>query len=83
MINIPIAQAHNRLSSLVKKVQKSSILLTRRGKAVGVLIDLEEYAQLCRVKAYLELLTVSRAVREGPCVDEIYRASREELERRR
>ncbi len=82
MINIPIAEAHNRLSSLLKKVQKSPILLTRRGKAVGVLIDPEEYEQLRRVKAYLELLTVSHEVREGPSASEIYRASREELERR-
>jgi prevent-host-death family protein len=82
MINIPIAEAHNRLSSLLKKVQKSPILLTRRGKAVGVLIDPEEYEQLRRVKAYLQLLTVSREVGEGPSADEIYRASREELEAR-
>jgi prevent-host-death family protein len=82
MINIPIAEAHNRLSSLLKKVQKSPILLTRRGKAVGVLIDPEEYEQLRRVKAYLQLLTVSREVGEGASADEIYRASREELEAR-
>lgn len=82
MINIPIAEAHNRLSSLLKKVQKSPILLTRRGKAVGVLIDPEEYEQLRRVKAYLQLLTVSREVGEGASADEIYRASREELEER-
>ncbi len=82
MINIPIAEAHNRLSSLLKKVQKNPVLLTRRGKAVGVLIDPEEYEQLRRVKAYLQLLTVSREVGEGAGADEIYRASREELEAR-
>jgi prevent-host-death family protein len=82
MINIPIAEAHNRLSALLKRVQKNPITLTRRGKAVGVLIDPEEYEQLRRVKAYLQLLTVSREVREGPGADEIYRASRQELERR-
>jgi len=74
MINIPIAEAHNRLSSLLKKVQKSPILLTRRGKAVGVLIDPEEYEQLRRVKAYLQLLTVSREVGKGASADEIYLA---------
>jgi hypothetical protein len=47
-----------------------------------VLIDPEEYEQLRRVKAYLQLLTVSREVGEGPSADEIYRASREELEAR-
>jgi len=82
MINVPIAEAHNRLSSLLKKVQKSPILLTRRGKAVGVILSPEEYEQLRRVKAYLQLLTVSREVGEGASADEIYRASREELEAR-
>jgi prevent-host-death family protein len=82
MINIPIAKAHNRLSSLLKKVQKSPILLTRRGEAVGVLMDPEEYEQLRHLKAYLQLLAVSREVREGPGADEIYRASRQELEGR-
>jgi prevent-host-death family protein len=82
MINVPIAEAHNRLSSLLKKVQKNPILLTRRGKAVGVLIDPEEYEQLRHVKAYLQLLSVSRELGEGLSADEIYRASRQELEDR-
>ncbi len=82
MISIPIAEAHNRLSALLKKVQKDPILLTRRGKAVGVLIDPEEYEQLRRVKAYLQLLTISRELKEGPSAEEIYRASRDELEQR-
>jgi len=82
MINISIADAHNRLSALLKKVQKSPILLTRRGKPVGVLITPDEYDQLRKAKAYMQLVNVSREVREGPSADEIYRLSREELEKR-
>ncbi len=82
MINVPIADAHNRLSSLLKKVQKSPILLTRRGKAVGVLIAPEEYEQLLKVKAYVQLVNVSREVREGPGAEDLYHLSREELEKR-
>ena len=82
MLIIPIAEAHNRLSSILKKVQKSPILLTRRGKAVGVLIDPEEYEQLRHVKAYLQLLNISQEIREGASADEIYRTSRQELEDR-
>ena len=60
MINVPIADAHNRLSALLKKVQKTPILLTRRGKAVGVLIAPEEYEQLRKVQAYMQLINISR-----------------------
>jgi prevent-host-death family protein len=82
MINISIADAHNRLSALLKKVQKSPIVLTRRGKAVGVLIDPEEYEQLRKLKAYIQLINVSREVRDGPGAEELYRLSRKELEKR-
>jgi len=46
MINVPIAEAHNRLSALLKKVQKDPITLTCHGKPVGVLLSLEEYERL-------------------------------------
>jgi prevent-host-death family protein len=82
MINVPIADAHNRLSSLLKKVQKTPILLTRRGKAVGVLIAPEEYEQLRKVQAYMQLINISREVREGPGAEELYHLSRRELEKR-
>jgi prevent-host-death family protein len=81
MINIPIAQAHNRLSSLLKKVQKSPILLTRRGKAVGVLISPEEYERLRQFEAYNSVLRLSKTLREGGVsAAELYHASRDELE---
>lgn len=83
MINIPIAEAHNRLSSLLKKVQKSPILLTRRGKAVGVLISPEEYERLRQFEAYNSILRLSETLREsGVSAAEIYRSSRQELEGR-
>ena len=38
-MDISIAEAHNRLSWLLKQVNKGPIHITRRGKTVGVLID--------------------------------------------
>ncbi|MBE3120225.1 MAG: type II toxin-antitoxin system Phd/YefM family antitoxin [Candidatus Atribacteria bacterium] len=81
MINIPIAQAHNRLSSLLKKVQKSPILITRRGKPVGVILSLEEYERLRQFEAYNSVLKLSQTLREsGVSAAELYQASRRELE---
>jgi prevent-host-death family protein len=83
MINIPVAEAHNRLSSLLKKVQKSPILLTRRGKAVGVLISPEEYERLRKFSAYNSVLRLSQTLREsGVSASELYRSARDELESR-
>jgi prevent-host-death family protein len=84
MISVPIAQAHNRLSSLLKKIQKSPILLTRRGKAVGVLISPEEYERLHQFEAYNSVLRLSQTLRDsGVSASELYRTSRDELEDRR
>lgn len=83
MVNIPIAKAHNRLSALLKKVQKSPIVLTRRGKPVGVLLSPEEYDRLRQFEAYSQVVRLSHSLREsGVNAAELYRASRDELESR-
>jgi prevent-host-death family protein len=81
MIDIPIGQAHNRLSSLLKKVQKSPITLTRRGKPVGVLLSPEEYERLRQFEAYSQVVRLSQTLREsGVSAADLYRTSRDELE---
>ena len=81
MITIPIAHAHNRLSALLKQVQKDPILLTRRGKAVGVIISPEEYERLRQFEAYNNVVRLSQNLREsGVTASELYQASRHELE---
>jgi PHD/YefM family antitoxin component YafN of YafNO toxin-antitoxin module len=59
---------------------KGPIMITRRGKAVGVIISPEEYENLRQVRAYLQMLNLSQELREGPGAGELYRASRRELE---
>ena len=81
-MNISIAEAHNRLSHWLKQVRISPVVITRRGKAVGVIIDPEEYEKLRRVGAYIQLLEISRELGKGASADEIYHASRQELEDR-
>jgi prevent-host-death family protein len=83
MINIPIAQAHNRLSSLLKKVQKSPILITCRGKGVGVILSPEEYERLRQFEGYNNVLLLSQTLRmNGVSAKELYQGSRDELEGR-
>jgi len=83
MIDIPIAEAHNRLSALLKKVQKSPITLTRRGKPVGVILSPEEYKRLRQFEAFSQVVRISQSLREsGVSAADLYRTSREELEGR-
>ena len=80
-MDISIAEAHNRLSALLKLVDnKGPITITRRGKAVGVIISPEEYENLRQVRAYIQMLNLSQELGEGPEAGELYRASRQELE---
>ena len=81
MIDISIAEAHNKLSALLKKVQKSPILITRRGKPVGVILSLEEYEHLRQMAAYNQVVSLADSLREsGLTAADLYQASRRELE---
>jgi len=83
MIDVPIAEAHNRLSALLKRVQKGPIMLTRRGKPVGVILSPEEYDRLRQFEALSQVVQLSRSLREsGVNAADLYRTSRDELEGR-
>jgi len=81
MIDIPITKAHNRLSALLRKVGQNPIMLTRRGKPVGVLLSPEEYERLRQFEAYSQVVSLSQSLREsGVSAAELYHGSRQELE---
>jgi prevent-host-death family protein len=81
---VSITEAHNRLSYWLEKVPDRPITITRRGKPVGVLVSPEEYERLRQVQAYLEMLRLSRLLKDvDVTARELSLASREELEVRR
>jgi prevent-host-death family protein len=80
---VSITEVHNRLSYWLKRVPEQAVTITRRGKPVGVLVSPEEYERLRQVQAYLEMLQLSRSLQESDVTaDELFQASREELEAR-
>lgn len=83
-MDISIAEAHNRLSHWLKQVEKGkAVRITKRGKPVGVIIDPNEYERLRQVQAYLEMVSLSRTLRDSDLTaGELYRAGRDELEQR-
>ncbi len=83
MIDVPVAEAHNRLLALLKKVQKGPIMLTRRGKPVGVILSPEEYDRLRQFEALSQVIHLSHSLREsGVSAADLYRTARDELEGR-
>lgn len=82
-MSVSITEVHNRLSYWLKKVPERPVIITRRGKPVGVLVSPEEYERLRQVQAYLEMLQISGSLRESDVTaDVLFQASREELEAR-
>jgi prevent-host-death family protein len=80
-MQISIAQAHNRLSYWLNKVNEGPITITRRGKPVGVIISPGEFERLRQFQAYQQVLGLAHSLREsGITARELYEASREELE---
>jgi len=82
-MEVSITEVHNRLSHWLKKVPERPITLTHRGKPVGVLVSPEEYESLSQVRAYLEMLRLSQALKDAEVTGtELFETSRSELEAR-
>lgn len=82
-MHISVADDHGRLSYLVGQLASGPVTITRRGKPVGVLMTPEEYQQVSKLRAYLEMLRLSQELAEsGVTANEVWEASRAELEAR-
>lgn len=82
-MQISIAEAHNRLSKLLKEVDDGPITITNRGQPVGVLMAPDEYERLQQVQAYLQLVNLSKTLQgRGETAVDLAAVSREELEGR-
>jgi prevent-host-death family protein len=82
-MSISVSQAHNRLSQLLKDAQEQPVTITLRGEPIGVIISHEEYERLSEVRAYLEIVKLSKQLDDrGVTAEELMRSSRDELEAR-
>lgn len=82
-MNVSVTEARNRLSQLLTAVEQEPVVVTRHGKAAGVLLSLTEYAKLCKLRAYHEMLQLAEELHgSGAEAQELYRISRAELDAR-
>jgi len=80
---VTITEAHNRLSHWLKLIPERPITITHRGKPVAVLVAPDEYERLRQVHAYLDILRLSRSLKDAKVTaNDLFEASRAELEAR-
>lgn len=82
-MHISVSEAHSRLSHWLDEIKDKPVTITRRGEPVGVIVSPQEYEHLSQVKAYLQMLHLSRSLSEsGVTARELSNTSRKELEER-
>lgn len=83
---VSVAEGKKGFSRLIRDAleKKGEIVVTKRGKPVVVILPYEEYQQSKRVEGYRKISTAREAFLEtGISADEVFKASRSQLERKR
>jgi prevent-host-death family protein len=84
-LTISIAEGKKRFSSLVSDAleEKKEFVITKRGKPVAVIVPYDEYKQAKRLEGYKKILDVREAfAKSGVSADEVFKESREQLEKK-
>lgn len=82
---VTIAEGKRDFSRLIKEAaeRKEDIVVTKRGKPMAVIVPYGEYQHSRKVEAHRKILKSRAAfVKAGVSAAEVYKESREELERR-
>jgi len=84
-ITVTIAEGKRDFSKLIREAAEKDeeIVVTKRGKPTAVIVSYEEYQRTRRVEAHRKIMESRTAfLKAGVSADDVYRESREELERR-
>ncbi|MFZ3071872.1 MAG: type II toxin-antitoxin system Phd/YefM family antitoxin [Thermodesulfobacteriota bacterium] len=85
-IAVTIAEGKRDFSRLIKEAAEKNedIVVTKRGKPMAVIVPYGEYQHSKKMEAHRKILESRAAfVKAGVSAVEVYKESREELERRR
>lgn len=61
---VGVSELRGDISKVLKEVRKHNIILTRRNKPVGVIMDYEEYERIRKVEEELEDIVLGLIARE-------------------
>jgi len=82
-MRVSISKAKSDFSELLKRAQREPVIVTRRGEPDTVILSIDEYERLRRLRAYSSMVRLSRELeRTGVTATELYEASRKDLEDR-
>ncbi|MEI7635847.1 MAG: type II toxin-antitoxin system Phd/YefM family antitoxin [Syntrophus sp. (in: bacteria)] len=84
-IRVSIAEGKKGFSRLIQDTQdkQESIIVTRRGQPVAVIVSYEEYNRTMKMNGYRKVLEAREIfAKTGVRADEVYEESREQLEER-
>ena len=67
---VGVAELRDQVGEVLKQLKKHKVILTRRNKPVGVLLDYDEYEKISRIEEEFEdlvlgLMAKERAQRKG------------------
>ncbi|MFA6411217.1 MAG: type II toxin-antitoxin system Phd/YefM family antitoxin [Syntrophales bacterium] len=83
---VSIAEGKKGFSRLIQDTQdkQESIIVTRRGQPVAVIVPYEEYNRTMRMDGYRKIMEVREMyIKTGINASEIYEESRKQLEERK
>ncbi|GAB6273595.1 MAG: hypothetical protein STSR0004_04580 [Peptococcaceae bacterium] len=83
MLVINVSQAKKSFLELIRRTEeKERVIIEKKGKPVAAILPYGEYVNLNRVRSYLAMQEISQAMKDtGLTAEEVYRKSRQELER--
>ena len=61
---VGVAELRDQVSEVLNQLKKHKVILTRRNKPVGVLLDYDEYEKISRIEEDFEDLVLSVMARE-------------------
>ncbi len=85
-ITVSIAEGKRDFSRLIKEVAENNedIVVTKRGKPMAVIVPYGEYRHSRKMEAHQKILESRAAyVKAGVSASEVYRETRDELEKRK
>ena len=64
MTIVGVAELRDRIAEVLRRLKKHKVILTRRNKPVGVLLDFDDYEQIREIEEEFEDLVLSFTARE-------------------
>jgi len=85
MLKINITEGKRDFTKIIQSLEKrdKEVIVTKRGKAVAVIISYEQYRSLKRLSDWVDMVKIAERIKKkGLKAKDLYEASRKELEER-